>query len=161
MGFSRFYFLLEQKPVFESQTVAIIHKMEGANGKTGTQTTYCKMSRKPTHISSVAICLSIASMVMTILCCTALFLLWSKYETAIFELESKVKKCQQPLEVADKLLRHGNSSTKRLIRPIFISMLNFLLSLNILKVVCLFLNYFDSTKGLLSPESKGICSNVR
>ena len=120
MGFPHPYFQLEQKPLLDSDCVAIVQKMEGANGKTGTQTYHRKMSRKATRISSAAICLSIASMTMTILCCSALFLLWSKYDAAIFELENKVKKCQQPLQVVDKLSRNGNSSTKRMISPIFI-----------------------------------------
>ena len=111
--------------------VAIVQKMEGADGKTGTQTNHRKMSKKATRISSAAICLSIASMTMTILCCSALFLLWSKYDAAIFELESKVKKCQQPLEVVDNLSRNGNSSTKRIISPIFIIISYVLLGLTL------------------------------
>ena len=86
--------------------------MEGVSKKIEMPTSHCKMSKTATRISSAAICLSIASMTMTILCCSALFLLWSKYEAAIFELESKVKECQQPLEMVDELSRNGNGRIK-------------------------------------------------
>jgi len=83
--------------------------MEGVSGKTEGPTRHCKMSRKVKRVSSAAIYLSTASLIMTILCCTGLFLLWSKYEAAIFELQREVKKCQQPLEVGDKSSTTGNN----------------------------------------------------
>ena len=88
--------------------------MESASGKMEVPKNRCKTRRKVIDMSSAAICLSIASLVLTILCCTALFFLWSKYEAAIFELENKVKKCQQPLGMVDSLSRNGNSDTEML-----------------------------------------------
>ena len=75
-----------------------------------TQLTSCKMNRKNSYILIAAFCLSITSLVVTILCGTGMLLMWSKhmeYENAISKLEIRVKRCEQPMKILKNIAAKG------------------------------------------------------
>ena len=68
------------------------------------------MSVKTTRSMTTALCVSLASLVITLLFGTALVSLWLRYEATVAQLESRLKKCEQPFDIMTKVSRAGNKN---------------------------------------------------